>query len=598
MVVFAGSIVHPLLGNDAIQINTSTSASGIFTDLSTTNFTSQNSSIGSVNSTSLANSGTITTQNLSVINSATINNLTVNGVMTSVNSTNVEILDKIITLGKTSTSISSDHISGIEFDRGLSLNKYYLVYQESDQTIRAGVQNDTMPLMVRENIPNNLGFFVWDAGSYKAISKNSTESRLLLDVYNKGEINSSLLLKSDTTHNHNDLYWTKAEMNSSLLLKSDTTHNHNDIYYTEVEINNLLSSKLDLPTNPIDNGFFMWNTLTSTALTRNSTDSRNYLNVFSKNEILDYLAGKLNISTTTDLIAEGSQLYFTNARARLAISSTSPISYNNSTGVIGFSGITTSSVTEGTNLYYTDSRARNAFTAGTGISITNNGVITNTYQLPSNITLEGITITSYYRNFRNNQDWYVGIGAGDGGNNYNFLKAGFGTVLSLNENGNISIGGITPTEKLHIGGNLKVNGKIINHSPSNSGIITFFLIVDSSGVLTPVNMSLPSGFSIYTQSSNFQELYREKTIIFNIPSWGVIDPNFINQENIPCLATVFNDGFSSEYDNIIRTTCRVVSSERRIHCKIFTSVVFASTGQRVGASLACSVIITVPNEMC
>jgi len=79
--------------------------------------------------------------------------------------------------------------------------------------------------------------------------------------------------------------------------------------------------------------------------------------------------GSGNVSITTALsgvtssdIAEGSRLYYTDARARLAISSisdaniTSLISYDDTTGQIKYRA-NTSYITEGSNLYFTNTRA-------------------------------------------------------------------------------------------------------------------------------------------------------------------------------------------------------------------------------------------------
>ena len=76
-------------------------------------------------------------------------------------------------------------------------------------------------------------------------------------------------------------------------------------------------------------------------------------------------------STTTDL-SEGSNLYYTDARARAAISGTGSLSYNSSTGVMSFTQGNTDTVSEGsTNLYYTDARV--------ATHLSNNGIATNTY---------------------------------------------------------------------------------------------------------------------------------------------------------------------------------------------------------------------------
>jgi hypothetical protein len=53
-------------------------------------------------------------------------------------------------------------------------------------------------------------------------------------------------------------------------------------------------------------------------------------------------AGVLSGSATTSDLTEGSNLYYTDARARAALSATSPVSYNNSTGVISMAAASTS----------------------------------------------------------------------------------------------------------------------------------------------------------------------------------------------------------------------------------------------------------------
>jgi len=79
---------------------------------------------------------------------------------------------------------------------------------------------------------------------------------------------------------------------------------------------------------------------------------------------------------TTTLVTEGTNLYYTDARARAAISVTGSGSYNSSTGVITVTGgvtsvntltgavvLTTTNIAEGTNLYYTDARVLAYLTA-------------------------------------------------------------------------------------------------------------------------------------------------------------------------------------------------------------------------------------------
>jgi len=76
--------------------------------------------------------------------------------------------------------------------------------------------------------------------------------------------------------------------------------------------------------------------------------------------------GTYSLNVDSDGISEGSSnLYFTDARARAAISVTGDIlAYNSSTGVISME-IDTGDVSEGSNLYFTDARARAALTVAT-----------------------------------------------------------------------------------------------------------------------------------------------------------------------------------------------------------------------------------------
>jgi len=73
---------------------------------------------------------------------------------------------------------------------------------------------------------------------------------------------------------------------------------------------------------------------------------------------------------TDDISEDGSpvNLWFTNARARAAISVSGSLSYDSATGVISYTTPSTTGITEGTNLYYTDTRV--------GTYLTNNSYCT------------------------------------------------------------------------------------------------------------------------------------------------------------------------------------------------------------------------------
>lgn len=104
--------------------------------------------------------------------------------------------------------------------------------------------------------------------------------------------------------------------------------------------------------------------------------------------------GTANISFNADSVAEGStNQYFTTARARAAISAAGDLSYNPTTGVISFSAtgapvisvagktgsvtLNTADVAESSNLYFTNARARTAISvSGAGSYNSSTGVIT------------------------------------------------------------------------------------------------------------------------------------------------------------------------------------------------------------------------------
>lgn len=93
----------------------------------------------------------------------------------------------------------------------------------------------------------------------------------------------------------------------------------------------------------------------------------------------------ISYNSTTGAISSTITQY-TDALARAAVSAGGSLSYNSTTGVFSYTTPSTTGITEGTNLYYTDARARAAlsFTAGSGGYNSTTGVITiptNTNQL-------------------------------------------------------------------------------------------------------------------------------------------------------------------------------------------------------------------------
>ena len=79
-------------------------------------------------------------------------NFTINGSNTEINSDTVQIKDNIVTLnsGETSNKISKGK-AGLEFYRGSSPS-YQIVYDETDQQLKAGLSNNLKPIATKEYV--------------------------------------------------------------------------------------------------------------------------------------------------------------------------------------------------------------------------------------------------------------------------------------------------------------------------------------------------------------------------------------------------------------------------------------------------------------
>jgi hypothetical protein len=110
-----------------------------------------------------------------------------------------------------------------------------------------------------------------------------------------------------------------------------------------------------------------WNASTNTPTLTSSVGTKGYYYVVS-------VAGSTNLNGTTDWLVGDWAVY--NGTIWQKIDNTDSVTSVN--GLTGAVVLTTTNVAEGTNLYYTDARARASVSAGTGISYNSTtGVITN-----------------------------------------------------------------------------------------------------------------------------------------------------------------------------------------------------------------------------
>jgi hypothetical protein len=140
--------------------------------------------------------------------------------------------------------------------------------------------------------------------------------------------------------------------------------------------------------------------------------------------VLSYTQGN------TDTVAEGAtNLYYTSARARGALSyTTGSAGYNSTSGQITIPGSSTD-ITEGTKLFYTDARARAALSGGTGVTYNSTtGVIAigQPVATTDNVTFGNVTVN--------------GILTSDDITSTNITVSGNATIT-----GNLTVSGTTTT---------------------------------------------------------------------------------------------------------------------------------------------------------
>jgi hypothetical protein len=134
-----------------------------------------------------------------------------------------------------------------------------------------------------------------------------------------------------------------------------------------------------------------WNASTNTPTLTSSTGTKGYYYVVS-------VAGNTNLDGITDWLVGDWAVY--NGTVWQKVDNTETVtSVNGQTGAVV---LTTTNIAEGTNLYYTDARARASVSAGTGISyVSGTGVITNSAP-DQTVVLNagtGISTSGTYPNF-------------------------------------------------------------------------------------------------------------------------------------------------------------------------------------------------------
>jgi hypothetical protein len=267
-----------------------------------------------------------------------------------------------------------------------------------------------------------------------------------------------------------------------------------------------------------------WNASTNTPTLTSSTGTKGYYYVVS-------VAGNTNLDGITDWLVGDWAVY--NGTVWQKVDNTETVtSVNGQTGAVV---LTTTNIAEGTNEYFTTARARASVSAGTGISYDNStGVITNSAPDQTVSLTDGtaIDVTGTYPNFTINNtapDQVVSL-TGAGTTSISGTYPNF-TITSNDSKVGDVVGPASATDNA-IARYDSTTGKLIQNS---------LVIVDDTGSVTGVNALTAESLTVNNNatlgSSNTDTLEVKSRITSDL------DPNTNNANDIGSSGRNWRDGF-------------------------------------------------------
>ena len=412
-------------------------------------------------------------------------NLTVSGTTTTVNSNTVSIADNIVTLNSDADGSPSQN-AGIEVERGDEANVQVRWNEGSDvwQFTNDGatyVQIATSTDTLSEGSTNLYHTTARARGAVSASTSTGVAYNSTTGVISLGSIPNSALSNNSITINGSAV----ALGGTRTLGTDDVAEGATNLYHTTARARGAVSAGTGVSYN------------SSTGVISADTSV-----MATKSYVDTAVAGKDN----TDEITEGStNLYFTNARARSAISVSGSLSYNSTTGVVSYTTPSTSGITEGSNLYYTDARARAAVSAGTGISYnSSNGVITNTItQYTDSLARAALSFTAGSGGYNSS----TGVITIPTNNNQLTNGAGYVTssgVTSVATGNGLSGGTITGTGTLTKSGSYSGNFAVTGNITATGEVTAYYSDQRLKTDINPIEGALSKVMAIggYTYKAN------------------------------------------------------------------------------------------------
>ena len=328
------------------------------------------------------------------------------------------------------------------------------------------------------------------AGTNITLTYNDTAGTITIDAAADGGYDLSSNDTDDLAEGATNLYYTNARARGAISVTGSGTYNSTtgviDIQGGVTSVNSQTGA-VTLTTSNISEGTNLYYTNTrATSAARAAISVSGSLSYNPSTGVISYTTpttiASLSNHTTTNL-AEGTNLYFTNARARSAISASGDLSYNSTSGVISYtipttiaslSNHTTDVLAEGTtNLYYTTARANSAIDAR----------VTKLYVDALNIEAASVAADS------------VALGTDTTGN-YVATIAGTTNEISVSgsgtENAAVTIGlpsNVTISNNLTVSGDLYVAGSTVTVGAENLSVDDNFIYLNQGDAIDPTDIT-------------------------------------------------------------------------------------------------------------
>ena len=381
--------------------------------VSTSSIEQGNSSVAVVDSGSGTVTVTVDGSTALTVNSAGVvvaGNFTVSGTTTTVNSNTIALADNIITLNSDATGTPTQN-AGIEVERGDEAN---VQLRWNEGSLRWTFTNDGAtyyPIPVSTSVlAEGTNLYYTDERARAAVSATTATGvsyNNSTGVISLGSVPNSSLTNSSVTVNSNTV-----SLGASIILDTDDI---SDASATNKYFSNALARgaiSVSGSGGSYDSSTGVITIIGAVSSVAGKTgdvtlDVTDVANAASETYVTNAISTAIALKDNTDEISEGAtNLYFTNARARGALSVSGSLSFNPLTGVIGYttpttiaslSNHTTTALAEGTNLYYTDTRARSAISVSGDLSYNSStGVISFTQDKSfSSLTGKPTTLAGY-----------------------------------------------------------------------------------------------------------------------------------------------------------------------------------------------------------